>query len=163
MNVYTSAVGVRLLVLRSGDEDTYVFETRVSATLPLLNLMALSNTRYATQKRHRHSALKVGSPPGFPLLDFICPSRVRTLTPGDITFNIEAGAQIPVPRIPRKWKEVIHNKAVPWLRPGLRTSTVTDYGQFARSGGVDMSVQKVTWAQVQRQHPALSLFCFCLI
>ena len=38
--------------------------------------------------------------------------RVR---PEDITINIGKGVPIPVPNMPGKWKEVIHDNTVTWL------------------------------------------------
>ena len=35
--------------------------------------------------------------------------------PEDITVNIAADAPIPVPNIPGKWKEIIHDNTVTWL------------------------------------------------
>ena len=35
--------------------------------------------------------------------------------PEDITINIGADAPVPIPNIPGKWKEVIHDNTVTWL------------------------------------------------
>lgn len=47
------------------------------------------------------------------LLTYIhCQYRLR---PEDITINIGKGVPIPVPNMPGKWKQVIHDQTVTWL------------------------------------------------
>lgn len=52
------------------------------------------------------------------LLELRFPSysaRQLRLSPEDITINVGEGEPIPVPNIPGKWREVIHDNKVTWL------------------------------------------------
>jgi DNA topoisomerase-1 len=63
----------------------------------------------------KKGALKVGFPRSFHSLScFADPPQLRVY-PEDIIINIGADAPIPVPNIPGKWKQVIHDNTVTWL------------------------------------------------
>jgi Eukaryotic DNA topoisomerase I, DNA binding fragment len=43
------------------------------------------------------------------------PPSQRRVRPEDIVINIGEGEKVPVPGVPGKWKEVVHNNTVTWL------------------------------------------------
>ena len=63
----------------------------------------------------RKGALKVGPHPTHSFLTCLLTLPQLRVYPEDITINIGADAPTPVPNIPGKWKEIIHDNTVTWL------------------------------------------------